>query len=503
MQNNNFDNKIALSHMKALTSEEDKRKLEADNDSRNHFQRDRDRIMYSKAFRRLAGKTQVFLAGHDDHLRTRLTHTLEVSQIARSISAKLGLDLDLTEAIALGHDIGHAPFGHMGERVLNFFSNGCENYKGFNNRYAKDRAQKPEPDCGENSEPDCAEEAEPDILPESLRGFKHNWQSVRIVKDLTKHKGKHGLELHNKTIYGLLNHTKTKYKTCEFNRDLTCRLRERGGGRQCSDPEFQLTFYQKHYNDFTDIQHYTIESSVVALADEIAQRHHDIEDGIRANLITDKQLIHKLTNSIKLNCKGLSYDITKGQNSKEDFITSLSTLVIRLYVNKVTAYLSKEFGNNQYENLNHLINSTGCKTKIKKIKMNSVVEGDRKLKELLKNRILSSHIAQVMDGKADFLIRRLFKAFISNPQQLPDNTIKSFFRALSKSEKPVDVFKKKNLDKISAGEYRSELNEIHTHSKPEHRAILLRTICDYIAGMTDRKAISEYQHLYGIHNDLL
>lgn len=89
---------------------------------RNKFQRDRDRILYSKAFRRLSGKTQVFVAGFDDHVRTRLTHTLEVVQITKTICRKLQLNEDLGEAIALGHDIGHTPFGHMGERTLNYIN---------------------------------------------------------------------------------------------------------------------------------------------------------------------------------------------------------------------------------------------------------------------------------------------------------------------------------------------------------------------------------------------
>ena len=85
---------------------------------RTEFMRDRDRIMYSSSFRRLAGKTQIYLAGKDDNQRNRLTHTLEVSQIARTVSRALNLDCDLTEAIALGHDLGHAPFGHAGEWIL-------------------------------------------------------------------------------------------------------------------------------------------------------------------------------------------------------------------------------------------------------------------------------------------------------------------------------------------------------------------------------------------------
>ena len=95
-----------------------RKKLEDECNLRTCFQRDRDRILHSKAFRRLKHKTQVFLSPFDDHFRTRLTHTLEVSQIARTISRSLALNEDLTEAIALGHDLGHTPFGHCGEGVL-------------------------------------------------------------------------------------------------------------------------------------------------------------------------------------------------------------------------------------------------------------------------------------------------------------------------------------------------------------------------------------------------
>ncbi|MBQ8281662.1 MAG: deoxyguanosinetriphosphate triphosphohydrolase [Lachnospiraceae bacterium] len=128
-------------------------------DIRPAFQRDRDRIIHSKAFRRLKDKTQVFLTPEGDHYRTRLTHTLEVSQIARSISRSLKLNEDLTEAIALGHDLGHTPFGHAGERALN-------------------RA--------------CS------------MGFQHHLQSVRVVEFLEKH-GK-GLNLSFEVLDGIKNH---------------------------------------------------------------------------------------------------------------------------------------------------------------------------------------------------------------------------------------------------------------------------------------------------------
>lgn len=163
---------------------------------RTDFQRDRDRILHSKAFRRLKHKTQVFLSPFDDHFRTRLTHTLEVSQIARTISRALNLNEDLTEAIALAHDLGHTPFGHCGEGVLNELMEG---------------------------------------------GFHHNLQSVRVVEVLED------LNLCQETVDGILTHT-WGYK-----------------------PK-------------------TLEAQVVQLADKVAYINHDIEDSIRAGIISESDL---------------------------------------------------------------------------------------------------------------------------------------------------------------------------------------------------------------------
>jgi dGTPase len=131
---------------------------------RTDFQRDRDRIVHSKAFRRLMHKTQVFLSQEGDHFRTRLTHTIEVSQISRTICRALGLNEDLAEAIALGHDLGHTPFGHLGEKVLN------------------------------------------DIHPD---GFRHNIQSLRVVDVLEGDRSKGGLNLTAEVRNGIRNHTGT------------------------------------------------------------------------------------------------------------------------------------------------------------------------------------------------------------------------------------------------------------------------------------------------------
>lgn len=152
----NLSDKAAKSKF-SMGRSEDEPKCEI----RTDYQRDRDRIIHSKSFRRLKHKTQVFLSPEGDHYRTRLTHTLEVSQISRTIARSLKLNEDLTEAIALGHDLGHTPFGHTGEKVLNSL---CET------------------------------------------GFKHNEQSLRVVDFLEVHNDKHGLNLTFEVRNGILNH---------------------------------------------------------------------------------------------------------------------------------------------------------------------------------------------------------------------------------------------------------------------------------------------------------
>ena len=483
-----MDKSKPLAHLKADPNMAICKNPPSGDDIRNIFQRDRDRIMYSKAFRRLAGKTQMFVTGHDDHLRTRLTHTLEVSQIARTISSQLGLDLDLTEAIALGHDIGHAPFGHVGERVLNYFSNGCEIYKGFNYRY----------------ETDSKLQGKVEILPIDFRGFKHNWQSVRIAVSLARHRGKSGLDLSLYTVYGMLNHTATEYSKCRNNSAGFCKLRERSKERNCIDKKLYQNFYQTWYGYYDSISNYTIESSVVAISDEIAQRHHDIEDGIRAQLISKKEIIKELRTSVKLKIQNLPDHSTPNPNDKEDLITFLSGEVVNFYVRKTVNYFISVFSTMQAGNLEELIRSKNNQHTINTVDIESAVEGDDKLHGFLKERMLSSNLAQVMDGRADFLIRRLFKAFISNPQQLPDNTIRTMMRSYRDYRQSKDYkirsYSKVEYEDVPIGELRKHLSSLQTIGKYSFRAIMLRTICDYISGMTDRKAISEYQNLYGIHD---
>ena len=198
-------------HPRAARSINSKRQREEKKSPvRTAFQRDRDRILHSKSFRRLKHKTQVFISPGGDHFRTRLTHTLEVSQIARTIARALNLNEDLTEAIGLGHDLGHTPFGHTGEKVLNELFDGV---------------------------------------------FKHYVQSLRVV-DKLEHNGK-GLNLTDEVRDGIVKHSK-------------------GQGSIIPKNKKRLPV--------------TLEGQIVRISDIIAYVNHDIDDAIRAKMITQRDI---------------------------------------------------------------------------------------------------------------------------------------------------------------------------------------------------------------------
>jgi dGTPase len=206
---------------------------EAPSPTRNPFRRDCDRIIHSAAFRRLAHKTQVFVYHEGDHYRTRLTHTLEVVQIARSLARALGLDEDLAEALGLSHDLGHTPFGHAGERAL-------------------------------------------DQALHGFGGFDHNAQALRIVTDLERrYAGFDGLNLTWETLEGLVKHNGPLVTRAGVP---TARYAEHGV------PEAILA-----YNKIQDLELWSqpgAEAQAAALADDIAYDAHDIDDGLRADLFT-------------------------------------------------------------------------------------------------------------------------------------------------------------------------------------------------------------------------
>lgn len=214
--------------------------------TRTEFQRDRDRIIHSTAFRRLAHKTQVFLYHEGDHFRTRLTHTIEVAQIARGLARALFLDEDLAEALALGHDLGHTPFGHAGERAL-------------------DRAMK---DFG---------------------GFDHNAQTLKIVTDLERrYAGFDGLNLSWEMLEGLVKHNGPLINAeGKVEREESNWPDEAVAALAALPP--QIAAYQARH-DLMLASHAGLEAQLAALADDIAYDAHDIDDGLRAHLIDVEQL---------------------------------------------------------------------------------------------------------------------------------------------------------------------------------------------------------------------
>ncbi|MCB9961476.1 MAG: deoxyguanosinetriphosphate triphosphohydrolase [Hyphomonas sp.] len=200
--------------------------------TRTPFQRDRDRIIHSTAFRRLKQKTQVFVAHEGDHFRTRLTHSLEVAQIARSIARTLGLDEDLAEALALAHDLGHPPFGHAGEDQLD----------------------------------DCMKDYD---------GFDHNAQTLRIVTRLeVRYPNFDGLNLTWEMLEGLVKHNGPVIGSDVQIGDLPAAFREFA-----------------HLKDLELDQFAGPEAQVAALSDDIAYNNHDIDDGIAAGLFTVNELM--------------------------------------------------------------------------------------------------------------------------------------------------------------------------------------------------------------------
>ena len=216
---------------------------------RSVFARDRDRIIHSMAFRRLMHKTQVFVAYEGDHYRTRLTHTLEVAQIARTLAVALGFNVDLTEAIALSHDLGHPPFGHKGEDVLN-------------------------------------------PLMADYGGFDHNAQAIKIVTELeNRYADFDGLNLSWETLEGMAKH----------NGPVT--------DAKKPIPYILVDYTARH--DLELASYASGEAQIAAIADDIAYNHHDLDDGLRAGLfglddIKDLHLIAKALRKVDAKYSGLT-----------------------------------------------------------------------------------------------------------------------------------------------------------------------------------------------------
>ena len=291
-------------------------------DVRTCYQRDIDRIVHSKAFRRLMHKTQVFLQPEGDHYRTRMTHTLEVTRIARTITQALGLNVDLAEAIAMGHDLGHTPFGHAGEVALT----------------------------------KCLG-----------KPFRHNEQSLRVVDVLEK--DGHGLNLTHEVRLGILGHT----------------------GEYI--PE-------------------TLEGQVVRRSDQMAYVNHDIDDAIRAGILTNEDLPKDVLQTLG--------------HTHRDRINSLVCDAIRT---------SREAG------------AVMLSPKVDKALMD--------LRAFMFEKVYRNPVAKGEESKAKEMIQRMYEYYITHPEALPE-----------------DFQPQLSFDGME------------------------RTVCDYIAGMTDNYAVDKYTELF-------
>ncbi len=342
---------------------------------RSAFQRDRESIIYTTAFRRLKYKTQVFVYYEGDAYRTRLTHTLEVVQIARAIARALGANEDLTEAIALAHDLGHPPFGHAGEHTL----------------------QKLMQDHG---------------------GFEHNQQSLRVVELLEQRQSPPqfpGLNLTWEVREGIVKH-ETRY--------------DRPNQAHSFEPQKMGT----------------LEAQIVASADVVAYRNHDLDDGLRGGFITSEEL-----DAAGIELWARARKEIDGDINDERIRRRLVSFLINLQVTNLLEETTRRLQAEDIRSVEDVRNHKGLLVTLS----SEMAHQDLQLGNFLDERLYRHYRVERMYYKAERCIRDLFKIFLDTPSQLPP--------------------------------------DVRTHITKDGAP---RTICDYIAGMTDRFALSEHQKLF-------
>ena len=347
---------------------------EREPDHRTAFQRDRDRVLHTTAFRRLEYKTQVFVNHEGDYFRTRLTHTLEVAQIGRSIARSLGANEDLVEAICLAHDMGHPPFGHSGEATLAH-------------------------------------------LMADHGGFDHNKQSFRIVTRLEhRYLDFPGLNLTYEVREGIVKH-ETAYDVSDAT-------------------------------DFNPELHANLEAQIANIADELSYTAHDLDDGLYAGLLVPNQLDGLALWEMGKKSIGVE---TKDfdEVTRHRLIRRLIGLLVRDVIVATNERLEAE--------------KVGSVLELQKLDHHVIGHSDemkaqaRELKDYLFQNMYRHYRVVRMAQKAGHFITQLFEAYQSEPEQLPDGV-----------------------------RQRLEQSDIS----------LERVVCDYIAGMTDRYALQEYQKLF-------
>lgn len=327
---------------------------------RTAFARDRDRIVHAQAFRRLKHKTQVFVFHEGDHYRTRLTHSIEVAQVARSIARALGLDEDLTEALALAHDLGHTPFGHAGEREL-------------------------------------------DALMRPYGGFDHNAQSLRILTKLERRYALFdGLNLSWETLEGLVKHNGPLINA---EGDPVGHYRERGL------PEAILEYAADHELELGSYA--SAEAQVAAISDDIAYNAHDIDDGLRAELFGLIDL-----GDVPLAGEALAEVLTLYPHLEQDRIVHETVRrVVAEMVGDVIAETNrraKAFKPKSAADVRALGQQISCFSA-------QMREKNRMLQAFLNERMYrNERVEQIME-RARRVVRALFEAFVADPKLLPEN----------------------------------------------------------------------------------
>lgn len=446
---------------------------------RTEFQRDRERVVNCKAFRRLVDKAQIFGSEKGDYYRTRMTHSLEVNQIAKAIAYALRLNLDLTEAIALGHDLGHTPFGHQGERTLDEIL------------------------CGKMG---VGIAATPDMFKKRcFGGFKHNYQSAKILTEIEeKYKEFPGLNVSVQVVEGVLKHTKLKPSEIALEDFLSKEYREI---IHISNDKLQVCS--------------SLEGQVVAIADEIAQRGHDVDDALTSGVMT----IDEFEDRLRIDkCSELSHRIEKEMqeidtlerligDKKELKISRIVTVIVNYFIQKTIEHSLIIVAANEglsRLSLDNNIMMVGFPPEVKRV--------NDYLEKVVQKKVICNYEVARADYNASMIVQKLFAKYYKNPRLLHSGTVHKIFletlnhpnrevsnSAIYLSDASIELVNKE-IEEITSEKLNEALileyleNKDHTRDERdvvifEKRRILIRAITDYIAGMTDGYALEEYDKL--------
>ncbi len=364
-----------------------RRLREEESSFRSCFQRDRDRIIHASAFRRLKHKTQVFIEHEGDYYRTRLTHSIEVAQVARTIAGALGFNQELTEAVALAHDLGHPPFGHTGEDALH-------------------------------------------ILMAPYGGFDHNAQAIRIVTHLERHYASFdGLNLTWETLEGIAKHN----------------------GPVTGDIPWALA----DYNAMHDLELDTYaagEAQVAAIADDVAYNHHDLHDGLRAELfstdeLADLPILRDTFAEVDRLYPGLNY-----YRRRHEALRRFFGILVEDVISDARARLA---------DIDPAAPDDIRRAGRPLIRFSDPVFADLKvIRDFLFQRMYRAPSVVEMRAQVTQVVHDLFPFYMTHPGELPK-------------------------------QWRKDVEEA------EDETALARIVCDYISGMTDRFALQSHARLVG------